>query len=241
MLLVEKKNHQELISQNAHQVEIYNTEISNRKVNIEGTERDVKNRTAKVSEFIGDNSWEKERENNPGLWFNTLKEATNQYKKVEESIENSKLEIRSQKSDIENIQHSIDSILELRHDWKVAVQPIKADKSIVREWSALYANLKSISDTINSLNKQITETNQKIEKYIQENETISFERLMELEEIGKNIQALKNDIENIKSETIKIDTTKTTYANDLKNLENTRPEMEEGVTIMYTHLHILYI
>lgn len=230
VLLVEKKNHQELISQNAHQVEIYNTEISNRKVNIEGTERDIKNRTAKVSEFIGDNSWEKERENNPGLWFNTLKEAANQYKKVEESIENSELEIRSQKSDIENIQHSIDSILELRADWKVVVQPIKADKSIVREWSAFYANIKSISDTINRLNKQIAETNQKIEKYIIENETISFERILELVEIGKNIENTKNYIENIKSETIIIDTTKTNYCNDLKKLENERPKIEEGET-----------
>ena len=229
-LTAEKDKQQDLIVKNAHKIELCKTEISNRKANIEKEETEIKDRIEEVTKVYGSNTWEKEWKENPHSWLNALTEEANKFRSFEERVINSELEIRSQKSDIENIQHSIDSILELRHDWKFAVQPIKADKSIVREWSALYANLKSVSDTINSLNKQITETNQKIEKYIQENETISFERLMELEEIGKNIQALKNDIENIKSETIKIDTTKTTYANDLKNLENTRPDMEEGVT-----------
>ena len=229
-LTAERDKQQDLIVKNAHKIELCKTEISNRKAIIEKEEKEIKDRIEEVTKVYGSNTWEKEWKENPHSWLNALTEEANQFRSVEERVINSELEIRSQKSDIENIQHSIDSILELRHHWKVAVQPIKADKSIVREWSTLYANLKSVSDTINSLNKQITETKQKIEKYIQENETISFERILELVEIGKNIQALKNDIENIKSETIKIDTTKTTYANDLKNLENTRPEMEEGVT-----------
>jgi exonuclease SbcC len=229
-LKAEEDKQQKLIVENSHKIELCKTEIINRKANIEKEKTEIKDRTEEVTKVYGSNEWENEWKENPDLWLNTLTEEANRYRSVEECVRTLESEISSKKNDIENIQHSINSILELRPNWKVDVHPIKADKNIVRESSTLYANLKSISDTINSLKEQITETNLKIDKYIQENESVSFERLMELVEIGKDIQGVKKYIEDIKSETIKIDTTKATYANDLKNLETSRPEIEEGVT-----------
>ena len=226
----EKEKQQKLISQNSHRVEIYRTEISNRKANIEKEEDEIKTRIAEVSEVFGNNTWEKEWKENPDLWLKTLTEAAKKYKEVEEDIRNLELEISTQQSDIKNIQGSIDSILGLRASWEVATCPLKADKGIVSEWSNLYANVKSLSDTINSLNREVTETNHKIDKYLKENETISVERIMELVEFGNNIESVKNKIEVIKSESIRIEATKTNYCNDLKKLENERPKIEEGVT-----------
>ena len=210
-----------------------NGRIATAQTIIQSKQSEVESHKQSVAQFIIQDNWDINWEENPIEFANSLSTATAVYNNSVQEKQQLDSKLEKAKINLNNISSIISSIVEKMQDW-ATLQSTNVAKieNIINKANTISASVETSLSHIESASKKISEYNGKLNDFLSDNADISLQHLAELSKYSsEEISSTTNQLNKIREDVV---AKKTLLENAQKSLDEhlrQKPEMAETDTL----------